>query len=184
MRTWVPTSVSVRVQVSYDRVQPAGSLIAGGVLAPGETPGWLDDEDLAVSDAVPTGHRFGAKVELVPDNRLKVVLHQPLLDERAFGERTPDFFRWIRHLAFDDDGANCGSGCGDHGSIFSSRFSSRSKRSRQKAPNTNGANPPSAPAHRVVLDSELSRPSRRCSTSLARFSTVRCLETAGCDTPA
>ena len=122
MRTWVPASVGVRVQVTTD-CRPSAAWSPEAFWLQERRRGWLDDENLAVSDAVPAGHGLGTEVEFVPDYRLKVVLHQPLLDERAFGERTPDFFRWIRHLAFDDDGASGGGNCLGHDSILSNRAS-------------------------------------------------------------
>jgi hypothetical protein len=38
------------------------------------------------------------------NERLEIILHQPLLYQGALRERTPDFFRGIRYLPFDDKG--------------------------------------------------------------------------------
>src|SRR5262249_46596269 len=46
-----------------------------------------------------------AKIETVVDDRLEVVLHEPLLDQVWLRERAPDLFWRIRDLTFDDDGA-------------------------------------------------------------------------------
>jgi hypothetical protein len=36
-------------------------------------------------------------------DRLEIILHQPLLDQRALRERAPDFLRRVRHLLLDDE---------------------------------------------------------------------------------
>jgi hypothetical protein len=59
----------------------------------------LDRLDLAVD-----GAPVGAKIEFVADERLEIVLHQPLLDQMGLRERAPDLFRRMRHLPFNSDG--------------------------------------------------------------------------------
>jgi len=93
----------------------------------------FDDQDLAVDDAVPMRYRRGAEIKPMAHNRLKVVLHQPFLDQRALGEGAPDFSRRMRHLPLDDDGTRGGGGLG-RWSILFNRASTRSNRSRQKPP--------------------------------------------------
>ena len=82
-------------------------------------------------DPTVDGAPVGAKIETVADDRLEVVLHQPLLDQVRLGERAPDLFRRIRHLPFDDDGARFGRSIG-HWSILLSRSSRSSNRLCQK----------------------------------------------------
>src|SRR3712207_4106236 len=72
----------------------------------------LDLEDLAI-DSTPVT----AKVEAMVNDRLEVVLHEPLLDQVWLGERAPDLLRRERKLTFDDDGARFGRGIG-HWSIL------------------------------------------------------------------
>src|SRR5277367_51876 len=54
------------------------------------------DEDLAVGYAIPMRHGRGTKIEPVAHDGQKIVRHQPLLQQRALGERAPDFFRRMR----------------------------------------------------------------------------------------
>src|SRR6185312_14131238 len=82
-----------------------------------------DGEDLAVQHAAP----FAAKIEAVTDDRLEIVLHQPLLDQMRLRERAPELFRRMRKFQFDDDRARFGRG-GDHWSILFSRSSRSSNR--------------------------------------------------------
>src|SRR5205807_8026917 len=63
-----------------------------------------------------------AKIEAVVHDRLEVVLHQPLLDQVWLRERSPDLFRRIRYLTFDNDGERFGRGFA-HWSILLSRSS-------------------------------------------------------------
>lgn len=42
---------------------------------------------------------------LSAEDRLEIVCHQPLLDQLAFSEGSPDFFLWMRHLPFNDESA-------------------------------------------------------------------------------
>src|SRR3982074_3824512 len=86
----------------------------------------LDCQDLTV-DSAPVC----AKIEAVVDDRLEVVLHQPLLDQVWLRERAPDLFRRMRYLTFDDDGARFGRSVG-HWSILLSRSSRWSNRLCQK----------------------------------------------------
>src|SRR6266403_449631 len=69
----------------------------------------FDDENLTVRQAVPVRLARGAETEPVADDCLEVVAHQPLSDQRPLGESTPDLFRRMRHLPFDDDGTRLGS---------------------------------------------------------------------------
>src|SRR5439155_23463902 len=98
----------------------------------GEPSIGFDDQNFAVGNTIPVPHGLGAEVESVTHHRLEVVLHEPLLDQRALGESAPDFLRRMRHLPFDDEGTHGGSF--GHWSILFNRFSRRSKWSRQKAP--------------------------------------------------
>lgn len=50
---------------------------------------WVDDQHLAVDHAIPVWHGLGAELALPPNHRLKVVVHHPLGEERAFRERAP-----------------------------------------------------------------------------------------------
>jgi hypothetical protein len=43
----------------------------------------FEEQDLAINDAVPMRHRRSSEVEPVANERLEVVPHQPLLDQRA-----------------------------------------------------------------------------------------------------
>src|SRR5665213_80169 len=86
----------------------------------GERLAGIDGDDLAVDDAVPVRHRVHAQLEGVTGDGLKVILHQPLLDERAFGERAPDLLGRMRKFLFYDYGTGIGSGIGGrHLSILS-----------------------------------------------------------------
>src|ERR1700674_5638781 len=59
----------------------------------------LDCLDLAVNSAP-----VCAKIETVADDRLEVVLHEPLLDQVWLGESAPDRFQRKRYLSFNNDG--------------------------------------------------------------------------------
>src|SRR5271166_3917323 len=65
----------------------------------------LDCQDLTV-DSAPVC----AKIETVVDDRLEIVLHQPLLDQVRLRERAPDLFRRKRDFSFDSDGKCFGGG--------------------------------------------------------------------------
>src|SRR5258707_156069 len=58
----------------------------------------LDCQDLTV-DSAPVC----AKIETVVHDRLEIVFHQPLLNERALSEGAPDLFVRMRHLPFYDE---------------------------------------------------------------------------------
>ena len=116
----------------------------------------FDDQDFTLDDAIPIGHGGGAKTKSMAHRRLEVVIHQPFLDQSAFRESAPDFFRRVRHFSFHHDGARSGwlmvhssivhspivhssispglisPGLISHGSILLSKSSRRSKRSCQK----------------------------------------------------
>src|ERR1017187_3290394 len=77
----------------------------------------LDCQDLTV-DSAPAC----AKIEPVAHDGLEIILHQPLLDQRAFSERSPDLFRRMWYFPFNDE-STCRGGIG-HFSILLSRFSS------------------------------------------------------------
>jgi hypothetical protein len=94
MRTSVPPLVATSVQTT---------VLPGPQSAPaiGKLFVRFDDHDLAIDYPVPIAHGGGAKIELMANHRLEVIVHQPLLDQPAFCESTPDFFRRVRHLSFD-----------------------------------------------------------------------------------
>src|SRR6267142_2072352 len=77
----------------------------------------LDCLDLAVNSAP-----VCAKIETVADDRLEVVLHEPLLDQVWVGESAPDLFRRKGYVPFDNDGERFGRRFG-HWSILLSRSS-------------------------------------------------------------
>src|SRR5215213_9597460 len=78
----------------------------------------LDGEHLAIQHAAPVA----PKIEMVTHDWLEVVLHQPFLHQVGLRERAPEFFRRMRHLAFDEDGAGF-SRCIGHWSIRLSKSS-------------------------------------------------------------
>src|SRR6266436_269500 len=86
----------------------------------------LDGQDLTVD-----GAPVCAKIETVVDDRLEVVLHQPLLDQVWLRERAPDLFRRKGYLPFDNDKERFGRGIA-HWSILLSKSSSWSNRLCQK----------------------------------------------------
>ena len=89
MRTWVPPLVGVRVQVTT-LFSPKESHVQDNVLF-GSTARTVDNAPV------------GAKIEAVADDRLEVVLHEPLLDQVRLRKRAPDLFRRIGDFALDDD---------------------------------------------------------------------------------
>src|SRR5580658_9735034 len=103
--------------------------------APGvrKSPAGFHGEYLAVNDAVPVRHRFPAQSERMTRNWLKVILHEPLLHQRALGKGPPHFLRWMRKFFFDDQ-RPCRSVGLRHLSILSRTSASRSNLSCQKAP--------------------------------------------------
>src|ERR1700742_481854 len=117
----VPVAVGVSVNVTTLWRLKAGSF-AGVIPSVGQLPVRRDGEHLAVQNAAPVA----AQVEAVADGRLEIVFHQPLLDQMRLGQRTPQFFRRMRHLALDDDGTRLG-----HWSILFSKSSRASNRSCQ-----------------------------------------------------
>ncbi len=64
----------------------------------------VDDQHLAVDDAIPVRHGVGAELEPPPDHRLEVVVHHPLREERALGERSPQLLWRVREYALDHKG--------------------------------------------------------------------------------
>jgi hypothetical protein len=70
----------------------------------------LDHQDLTVDNDVQVRLRIPSKIEAVTHDWRKVVLHEPVLDQVWLRERTPDLFRRMRYLAFDDDRARFGRG--------------------------------------------------------------------------
>ena len=115
MRRWVPPSAGVNVK-STTHCRPLAASANTPVI--GEALQRVDDQHLAVDDAIPVGHGVGAELELAPDHRLEVVVHHPLREERALGERAPELFWrmgedpldhkaagilcWIAHESFMD----------------------------------------------------------------------------------
>src|SRR6185312_13287623 len=63
----------------HHRPRAAGCLFTCGAPGVGESSRRLDQEDLAVGDAVPVRLRGRAEVEAPAQDRLEVVLHEPLL---------------------------------------------------------------------------------------------------------
>jgi hypothetical protein len=53
-----------------------------------------------------------AQIETVADDRLEVVLHEPLFDQMILRERSPNLFRWMGQVPLNDNGTNCGGGFG------------------------------------------------------------------------
>ena len=66
---------------------------------------WVDDQHLAVDNTIPVRHGLGPELELAPDHRLEVVVHHPLREQRAFGERAPQLFWRVWEYPLDDKGA-------------------------------------------------------------------------------
>src|SRR5271170_4624125 len=71
----------------------------------GQALEWIDDEYLAVDNTIPVRHGIGSELELPPDHWLEVVVHHPLREERAFGERSPQLFWRMWEYALDHKGA-------------------------------------------------------------------------------
>src|SRR5947209_5830018 len=115
MRRWVPVPEGVRVQLETIGCPRVRQRFVR-----------LDCHYLTV-DSAPVR----AKIETVVHDRLEIVLHEPLLDQVWLRERTPDLFRRIRYLPFDNDGEGFGRGFG-HWSILLRSSSSWSNRLCQK----------------------------------------------------
>jgi hypothetical protein len=92
MRTKTPPFVGVSVQATT-LFSPPRRLLARSVPAIADPLIGFDEQDLAVGHAVPMRHRRGAEIGPVADDRLEVVVHQPLLDQRALREGAPHAFR-------------------------------------------------------------------------------------------
>ena len=122
------------------------------------------------------------KLKRWSDHGLEVGLHQPLLDQVRLGERAPDLLRRIGHLPFDDDGARFGAvrslvhplqqvfeivepGLPEPGHLAGPVGQRRQARRAGRCSGSGG-------------------PRWRSRTSPACFSTPRCFDTAGCETPA
>src|ERR1017187_5338630 len=110
----------------YNRIKPHRT---PGVREPLE---WINDQYLAIDHTIPVRHRFGPELELSFDPRFEVVVHQPLRDELAFGESTPQLFwcMWEGPIGNDSLCILCGVA---HGSILSKSVSRRSNRPCQNA---------------------------------------------------
>src|ERR1039457_2297898 len=69
---------------------------------------WIEGQHLAVHDAVETmlWDRLGAECELVPDDRLEVIRHQPASQQVRVGERLPDLLHRTAHELVDFDGGH------------------------------------------------------------------------------
>jgi hypothetical protein len=63
----------------------------------------LEGQHLGIDESVPLRRRRGAEGEAMTHDRLEIVLHQPVLDQRALGQRPPYLLRRMRQLALDDD---------------------------------------------------------------------------------
>src|SRR2546430_2016489 len=77
---------------SNDGLQSPRRLIARSIPAIGESLIGFDDQYFAVSHAVPMRHGRSAEVEPMAHDRLKVVLHQPFVYQRALSDGAPDLF--------------------------------------------------------------------------------------------
>src|ERR1700730_12829583 len=125
-----PRSVlALRQRPRHDGLQATGRLIAGSVPAVHKALTGNDFENLAIGNAIPTVDGRSAEIEPVADDRLKIVLHQPFLDQRRLRQRAPNLFRRVRHHPFDDEATHSGNRFG-HRSILFSRLSSAANRSR------------------------------------------------------
>src|SRR6266536_806888 len=107
----------------HHTLQIVGRIVVRKIPSVGQRSVRLDGEDLAVQHAAPVS----AKIETVTDDRLEVVLHEPLLDQVWLRERAPDLFWRKGDLPFDNDGERFGRGVG-HWSILFSRSSRWSNR--------------------------------------------------------
>jgi hypothetical protein len=67
----------------------------------GEALERIDDQHLAVDNAIPVGLRILPELKLAPDHRFEVVVHHPLCEERALSERSPQFLRRVREYSLD-----------------------------------------------------------------------------------
>ncbi len=75
----------------------------------GELLQGIDDEDLAVDNAVPGWLGFVSELEFASDHWREIIVHHPLCEQGTFRERTPEFLWWVREHAFDDEGAGSGN---------------------------------------------------------------------------
>jgi len=75
-----------RQRPTDNRLQSARRLFPRSVPAIGQPFLRFYGQDFAVRHAVPMRHGLGTEVKAMSHARLEVVLHQPLLDERAFSE--------------------------------------------------------------------------------------------------
>src|SRR4051794_34422979 len=122
----VDATLRRRQRPGDDGPQPVGRLLARGVPAVGEPLAGFDDQHLAVDHAVPVRQWRGAEAELVADDGLEVIPHQPLLEQRALREGAPDLLRRLRHLPLDDEGTR-GGGWGGHWAILLRRGARRAE---------------------------------------------------------
>ena len=71
----------------------------------------VDDQHLAIHNAIPVRHGVGAELELPPRHRLEVVVHHPLRQQRVLGQRSPQFFWRVRKYSFDHKRTRSGGHC-------------------------------------------------------------------------
>jgi hypothetical protein len=57
---------------------------------------WVDDEHLAVDHAIPVRNGLLPELELVPNHWSEIIFQEPLCEQRAFGERSPQLFWRVR----------------------------------------------------------------------------------------
>src|SRR5260370_31715902 len=74
-------------------LQPAGGIANAPVIR--QALEGVDDEHLAVDDAMPVRHGLGAELELAPDHRLEVVVHHPFREERSLCNRSPQLLQRV-----------------------------------------------------------------------------------------
>src|SRR3954464_8360383 len=97
MRTWVPPSAGVNVQSTTES-------------SPKELQRYescFKWSTISTSQLI-TPSQFGMGSDrnwkLPPDHRFKVIVHQPLGDERVLGERAPQLFWRVREYPLDHNG--------------------------------------------------------------------------------
>jgi hypothetical protein len=102
MRTWVPAFGWSQREEDHP-LKPGFASSDTPVI--GQALGWVDDQHLAVDNTIPVRHGIGPELELPPDHRCEVIVHHPLREERALGERAPQLFLWVWEYPLDHKGA-------------------------------------------------------------------------------